>query len=138
MKNNKKIILNNDLTELSVLNEKLELFCSETNINGKALYNLNLILDELVTNIISYGYNDNENHEICIDLDFDNNTLNIEIIDDGKEFNPLNSKEPDKTEPIENRKIGGLGIYFVKKIVNDISYKRENDKNHLYLKLIIQ
>lgn len=82
-----------------------------------------------MTNIISYGFPDKSDHEISISIDKHMNKINIILVDDGEEFNPLNVKEPDLNTPIEEREIGGLGIYFVRQKMNKIEYERENGKN---------
>ena len=95
--------------------------------------NLNLVLEELVTNIIFYGYTDEAPHEIHILFATDGQQIKLEISDDARAFNPLQAAEPDMNASIEDMKIGGLGIHLVKKIMDDIQYQRVDDKNILTL-----
>lgn len=125
------IILKNDFSEITFLSKKLEEYAAAGKIPEDKLFNINLALDELLTNTISYGYNDENRHEIIVKFIFGEHDLEIRIEDDGIEFNPLNAKEPDINAPLEERRIGGLGIHFVKTLMDDVTYKRENDRNIL-------
>lgn len=131
LKHNITII--NEVKELEVLSMKLETLSEEWDISMAISLNLNLVLEELVTNIIFYGYDDKEVHEISIQLSLDNKVIQLQIEDDGREFNPLLLAEPNIDESIENRKIGGLGIFFVRKIMDHITYERKNNNNILTL-----
>lgn len=124
----------NDLKELGTLAEKIEFAAEEWKLNSNTSYKINLCLDELVTNTISYGFNDNKEHEIIIELNLNNdNEIQIIIIDDGIEFNPLKAEAPDLDSELEDKKLGGLGIYFVKKFMDKVDYFREGNKNILKL-----
>ena len=100
--------------------------------------NLNLVLEELVTNIIFYGYVDTNEHKIIIDLSRDNSIFRMQIEDDAKEFNPLLMAEPNIENSIEDRKIGGLGIFFVRKIMDTMTYERVDNKNILTMTKTIE
>lgn len=99
-----------------------------------AVFAANLAIEELVTNIIKYGYDDTDAHEIIIRLAIDDGALSIEISDDGHEFNPFDQPEPDTSLPAEERPIGGLGIHFVRNMLDDCRYHREDGKNIVSLK----
>lgn len=104
----------------------------ENNANGKAVYQMNLALEEIFVNIVNYAYeNNNGKIEIAYDLNKDEKLIKIKIKDKGKEFNPLEVKDPDLKAPAKERQIGGLGIYIVKNIVDDIKYQRINNENVL-------
>jgi serine/threonine-protein kinase RsbW len=130
---NKSITIINQVAQLEVLANTLERISYEWNIPMDIILSLNLVIEELVTNIIFYGYDDKNEHEINIHLSYKNKLLQMQIEDDGKEFNPLLVLEPEMDKTIENSKIGGLGIHFVRKIMDDISYQRSNNKNKLTL-----
>ena len=129
----KKIIIINQITELKELARFFEELSDECDLPMAVSLNLNLVLEELVTNIIFYGYDDQNLHEISIKIVLDNNLINIQLEDNGKAFNPLLIPEPDINLAIEERKIGGLGIHFVRKIMDIIDYKRLDNKNILTL-----
>ncbi len=129
----KNITIINQVEQLEELAGILETVSEEWDIPMKVSLNLNLVLEELITNIIFYGYDDKNEHLIYIRLYKKDNEIEIQIEDDGKEFNPLLVAEPDIDESIENRKIGGLGIHFVRKIMDSMNYRRSDGKNILTL-----
>ncbi len=126
--------LQNDLSQLEVIREKLELLCDENNLPDGFMLKINLAMDELFTNIVTSGFNDDKKHWIDIKLSLKDDLLTIIMEDDGIAFDPATAKEPDITSPIEKRPIGGLGIYLVKTMTNSIEYKRVGNKNITILK----
>ena len=126
--------LHNDLSELDTLEEKLDEFCQKLQVTTKCFCEINLALEELFTNIISYGFSDDAEHRIKFTISHDDKTVTMRIEDDGEPFNPMEEAAPDIKCPIEDRKIGGLGIHLIKNVMDDVTYKRQNDKNLLVLK----
>jgi anti-sigma regulatory factor (Ser/Thr protein kinase) len=126
--------LKNDLSELDILEEKLDQFCEQLGLTNRCLCEINLALEELFTNIISYGYSDDDEHWVRFTLSYRKGNIIMEIEDDGMPFNPLDAKEPDIKCPIEGRKIGGLGIHLTKKIMDEMTHHRRADKNVLIMK----
>ena len=101
------------------------------------VFKVNLALEEVVINVMNYGHDDGL-HEIEISLFSDENALTIEIVDDGRPFDPLHdAPRPNVTGELEDRNIGGLGIHLVRKMMDDVRYRREQGKNHLTLKTSI-
>src|SRR5229473_1090291 len=86
-------------------------------------------LGQLVTNVISYGYEDTQEHEIILRLSLADGEMTAEIEDDGRPFNPLEVAEPDLDIPLEERQVGGLGIFMVRKFMTDLAYQRHDGKN---------
>jgi anti-sigma regulatory factor (Ser/Thr protein kinase) len=129
----KKLTIINQISQLEELARFFEEISDEWELPMSASLNLNLVMEELVTNIIFYGYEDQNKHEITIVVILDNELINIQLEDDGKEFDPLSIPEPDINLAIEDRKIGGLGIHFVRKIMDKIDYKRLDNRNILTL-----
>jgi sigma-B regulation protein RsbU (phosphoserine phosphatase) len=109
--------------------DKTTRLCEEMGIPSGTINTVNLVIEELVTNNILYGYIDNLPHEIILNFGFDKDHINIEMIDDGKEFNPVAMKEADTTPALSERKIGGLGIHLVKNLTETFTYRREGSKN---------
>jgi len=126
-----KIKIKNNLEELNKLTNIVEEFCDKNDIGIKITFQMNLILEEIITNIVSYGYNDKSSHDIMVKLDLKDDLLICVVSDDGISFDPLIVEKPKLDEGVEKRKIGGLGIHFVKSMINDISYKRNDGKNIL-------
>ena len=90
---------------------------------------MHVVIDELLTNIISYAYLDDEKHDIGIKVELSADRLKVSIVDDGIPFNPLGIETPDTELSLEERKIGGLGIHLVRKMMDRVSYRRRIDKN---------
>jgi serine/threonine-protein kinase RsbW len=125
------IKLKNDLNELNRLAIFITEFVNNSKIAKSNIFNLNLILEEHLVNIISYAYDDNEIHEIEIILDIQDDVLEISVIDDGKPFDPTGFKSIEIGNSLEDRKIGGLGILFMTQLTHNIEYRRKNKKNNL-------
>ncbi len=129
--------LKSELSELKVLAEKIETFGQENNISDKTVFELNLVLDELFTNLVSYGcYSDSHSFDIALLLK--DGVLYIGIEDDGKQFNPLKVAEPEIECDCSERRIGGLGIHFMRKMMDDIEYFWDGVRNTLKLTKKIQ
>lgn len=126
--------LKNDLSELERLCRTCEEIGQDINISDRTIFEMNLALDELFTNIISYGFNDNQEHTIKMSITVEGDQLQMRIEDDGVPFNPLESKTPEFQCGIEECKIGGLGIHLIRKLMDDVHYKRVADKNILVLR----
>jgi len=127
------LILTNDLSEIERLAHEVMEFGKAQNLPDRAVFNLNLVLEEIVANIISYGYDDEDPHSILVDCTVDGTMLSLVISDDGKSFNPLEAKHPELDKPLEEREIGGLGIFLVRHFMDTVDYKRENGRNILTL-----
>ena len=104
---------------------------------AEVVFDINVVLDELISNIIKYGYNDGAVHEIHVTLSADAAEVRISIEDDGKAFDPSASPAPDLSLPLEQRPVGGLGLHFVRKLMDTIEYKREKNRNYMFLKRIL-
>ena len=126
--------LKSNLSELDELCRHLETFGQKTGLSKKFVFEVNLVLDELFTNIISYGFDDDGEHSIKVTITPENGGLYLCIEDDGKPFNPVEFEAPDMSCSIEECKIGGLGIHIIRKLMDDICYERCEDKNVLKLK----
>ena len=129
-----EINFNNQLSELDRFNQTLTEFGRQHDLPAKVMHDLNLALEEILTNIISYGYTDNREHEIKVILSVQPGEMRVDVEDDGQSFNPLEAPEPDTTKPLEERTIGGLGIHLVRKLMDGLEYKRQGERNFLTLK----
>ncbi|MDQ1265493.1 MAG: serine/threonine-protein kinase RsbW [Bacteroidota bacterium] len=138
LENSYKLTLRNDLKELTTLAAKLEEISELFELGAKMTFQINLCLDELITNTISYGYNDKSEHLINIDFNLDGNKLTIKLIDDGKSFNPLEHEIVSLDTPLEEKPIGGLGIHFVREMTDSLEYTRIDNNNILTLRKTIE
>ncbi len=107
----------------------LDAFATRSKLPAATTSKLKIVLDELISNIINYGYADDAEHEIEICLELVGHRLVVTIADDGVPFNPLTVKPPDTSAPLSEREIGGLGIHLVRNLVDETWYRRRVDKN---------
>ena len=129
-----EIKLRNQLSELASANHTLSDFGRQRGLPDNVLHDLNLALGEILTNIISYGYTDSEEHEIAVRLSVESGEMRVDVEDDGQPFNPLEAPEADATKPLEERAIGGLGVHLVRKLTDGLEYRRHEGKNLLVMK----
>jgi len=101
------------------------------NLPMEIVYKVNLILEEVLTNIIKYAYKDTLEHDIRIEIILNEHELLIEFEDDGEEFDPLDAPVPEDRESISDSPVGGLGIHLVKQMVDGIEYQRSKGRNVL-------
>lgn len=126
--------LRNDLNDISQLAERIEAFGEEGGLSVQHIYQLNLVLDELLTNIVSYGYDDGLPHEIRLRLRAEPGHLTAILTDDGKPFNPLKEAPAAVLDgSVEDRPIGGLGIHFMRTLMDEVTYQRQDGYNQLTL-----
>ena len=133
-KNKVSFKLKSNLSELDALCQKLEKFGQSMGLSKKCIFEANLALDELFTNIISYGFDDKNEHTVTITISLQNDELVFNIEDDGIPFNPTEAETPDLECTIEECRIGGLGIHLAKNLMDEVCYQRCKEKNILTLK----
>lgn len=115
---------------MEIMNEQLAKLVKDWEIADDVAFSMNLALEEIVTNIVDYGYKGVEDYDIIIRFTLEKHRLRIQIKDNAPEFNPLDVKDPDDlNKPLEARGVGGLGIHLVKKFTDNFSYRRSNGKN---------
>jgi len=131
---NKQFVIENQVEELSSLAEKIEKIAEEWEISPALAMNMNLVIEEALSNIIFYAFTDKNKHEIKVLVSIENNTLTIKITDDGIPFNPLEHEKPDINLPAEERPVGGLGIFLMSQIMDEMHYNRKGNENILTLK----
>ncbi len=129
-----EIRISNRLEEMPAIVSMVEKFGARNAIPAALVNDLSLCLDEVICNIISYGYPDNGKGEIAVRLDYEPGRISTEISDDGTPFDPLQAGSPDLSGTVETRKIGGVGIYFVRQLMDDVVYRRVDNQNRLLLR----
>ncbi len=128
-----ELTLANRSSELQRLASELERFAQNHRIPEPDVHAVSLSLDEVITNTIAYGYDDQGAHDIRVRLTLANGRLSAEVEDDGRPFNPLTAPKPDLTSGVEDRPVGGLGIHLVRSLMEQVDYHRESGKNHLIM-----
>jgi serine/threonine-protein kinase RsbW len=126
--------IGNSLSELDRLLIEVECFLERCAVAERVAYHIQLALDELVTNVISYAYDSEGGQVIEVTLTRKPESVEMTLQDEGKPFNPLMAPEPDVNLAAQNRRIGGLGIHFVRKTMDELIYERKNGKNILHIR----
>lgn len=125
-----ELVLVNDRAKISTLIEFVETFGEMHDLPMKLVFHLGLCLDELVTNVISYGFEDEDRHEIVVRLDLEGRQLTAQVIDGGLAFDPFaEAAEADTESDVDDRAIGGLGVHFVKTFMDTYDYRRDGERN---------
>jgi len=119
----------NQLTENARVKEHFDTFAEHYGIPDHIRLKMHVVIDELLMNIISYAYLDDESHDICIKVELSADRLKVSMVDDGIPFNPLGIETPDTELSLEEREIGGLGIHLIRKMMDRVSYRRSIEKN---------
>ena len=131
----KEIRISNNLNEIVVLASFIEELGEELSLPAETVVrNINLALEEAVANIIMYAYPPKEQHIILLKVTSTEKQLIFLLTDKGASFDPTQVEEVDITLPIEERPIGGLGIFLIRSIMNEISYQRIDNENRLIMK----
>ena len=129
----KSIILANEISEISRLNDFIENIGEEFSLTPDVVFNLTLVLEEAVVNIIKYAYSKEDHQYIFLSARLDEGSIVFVLTDTGKEFDPTMAPEADVTLSAEDRQIGGLGIFLIRQIMNEVRYERIDGKNVLTL-----
>ena len=129
----KELIIKNEVAELEHLVILIDEVTEELQLDPEIGMSLNLALEEVVSNVILYAYPEGTNGAGQIVANSDGQVLVFTITDQGKAFDPTQVKEADITLSAEERAIGGLGIFIVNQIMDNVSYRRENGQNILML-----
>lgn len=126
-----EIRIANRVQDLSKVVSALEEFCRRRDVPPRVQGHLDLALDEIVTNVVSYAYDDDARHEILVRMRLHGRRVEVEVVDDGRHHVPLERPPPATDAPLEERPVGGLGIHLVKTLMDTVEYRRENGHNHL-------
>jgi sigma-B regulation protein RsbU (phosphoserine phosphatase) len=127
------VVIRNDVAGLAALRTAMERVAAEHGIPEEALFKLKIALDEMVSNVIKYAWTEAGAHEIEIRITVRGDGVEIEIIDDGRMFDPLDAPQREKPLPGQRPRPGGLGVQMTKQLVDGISYARIDNRNHTTL-----
>ena len=127
------VTLGSDLAEVPRLMEAVEAFCSDHGLGEGIAMEMQLVLEEAVTNSMRHGFKDGGDHSVEIRLAVEGRDLVLEVTDDGIPYNPLQRAPVDVDAPLEERTIGGLGIHLVRNVMDKVSYRRQGGRNIITL-----
>lgn len=125
--------LPNRLVELESLHGFFERVGRESGWSDRLRANMTLACEELLTNTISYGYPEEGDHRLQVTVFCSERQVEVVLEDDGVPFDPLTAEEPDLGLSLEERAIGGLGIHFVRTLMDEMAYERTSSGNRLVL-----
>lgn len=128
-----RIEIKNNIEEISRVCDLVKSFCIDRGVPDEKYHDIVLILDEVIANVINYAYPDGGEHTFTLELQESdsNKRLFIKLSDNGIPFDPLQKCTPDVSSSLEERQIGGLGIFIVKQLSEVVEYSRIDDKNQL-------
>ena len=124
-----EITIKNKIDEIQRVYAKLEEFVCNAILQDNITAEIKIVFDELLSNIIKYGYQDADEHEINIKVNAIESQIKIQIVDDGMAFNPFEVSAPDIDKSLDDRDIGGLGIHLTKNIMDEYQYQSLGNKN---------
>ena len=127
----KTLILKNRRSEIRILADQVMDFGRENDLPQDALSEIRLALEEMFSNIVSYGFEDERDHDIEMDIELSADVFTMKIRDDGRPFNPTEYSNPNFGKPLEEREVGGLGIHLVRHVIDQSEYKSGQGKNIL-------
>jgi len=127
-----------NLAEIERINTEFKQFADAHGLAAGVSQKVSIVFDDLLNNIISYGFSDDAEHQIEIDVAYSPDKLVITITDDGMPFNPFDQVGPDISLSIEERDIGGLGVLLVKELMDEYQYQRHSNSNVVTLTLFLE
>lgn len=127
------LVIKNNLDQLVKLSEWINRLAGEIGLPTAKAFHLELALTEAVTNIIEYAFEAGAEHEITVKLSHRSDHLAVELIDEGRPFDPTRYKGVELPGTLDEAEVGGLGIHLLRSYTDKIQYKRRNNQNILTL-----
>ncbi len=124
-----EIALASEQREIAGVATKVDTFCEAHEISPEIAYAINLSIDEILTNTIRYGYDDDEPHRIEIAVRRVVDSLVVVIVDDGRPFDLSSPPQADVEASLDEREVGGLGLFLVHRMMDKVEYGRADGRN---------
>jgi anti-sigma regulatory factor (Ser/Thr protein kinase) len=123
------LVIGNSIAEMARVVEFVDRFGSAHKIPKPVSDDINLCLDELLNNTISYGYSDQAPHRISLELALEDGRFTARITDDGKPFDPRGAASAPSADDLRSRRLGGVGVHFVRALMDELGYSRDGTFN---------
>ena len=127
----RRLTLHNEIGEISSLAGFMDSIAERMKMTPEVAANVNLALEEAVSNVVMYAYPEGEKGLVEIEADIRKTSLILKVSDSGKPFNPLSAPIADTTLGVAERQVGGLGIFLMRTIMDSVSYSRKSGRNIL-------
>lgn len=128
------VTLRNEISEIERLSAAISRFWAENRLPPDLEADMSLALEEVVANVILHGYQGGGEHQVRVKVALEGGLVSAAVEDEGVAFNPLEAPEPDLNRPLEERRVGGLGIHLVRNLMDALEYRREGKRNILVMK----
>lgn len=123
--------LDAEIESLATADKAVGDFAESMSWPDEATFKVKLVLEEILMNVISYGGDSSQKPRITLHLSQQNDLLSMEISDNGIAFDPLTAPPPDLESDLDDRPIGGLGVHLVRELMDNVSYRYKDGRNHL-------
>jgi anti-sigma regulatory factor (Ser/Thr protein kinase) len=133
-----EIVVASRAAEIGRVAAALDDLAARAALPADAVVDMQVALDEILTNVVSYAYPDGGTGRIRVVIMAREDALEAEVTDDGAPFDPLSVAAPDHDPSLEHRGIGGVGIHFVRNLMTDVSYRRVGSDNVLTLRRLLR
>ncbi len=129
-------VIKTDFSELEEVSCRVHDFLVAADVSDEVTYKIELALEEMVTNVIKYGYAPpNPDNSVRINVNIHCDSVSLRIEDSGHEFDPLAAPTPDISGELDKRPVGGVGIHLTRNMTDAMEYIRRHDKNILKIQV---
>jgi serine/threonine-protein kinase RsbW len=128
-----ELTIRNELASISVVRDALDRFGAEHGIPGAILIDLQVVLDEIISNVIKYAWPEGGAHELLVSLTAGDGAIEVEVVDDGRPYDPRDATPPERARPGSSPAPGGVGIHLVRQLVDGVEYERVGKHNRTRL-----
>jgi anti-sigma regulatory factor (Ser/Thr protein kinase) len=127
------LAIRNDVAELATVTETVDRIGAEAGMPFKAVMQLQVVLDEVLSNVIKYAWPEGGSHELRVRINVRDSTVEVLVTDDGRPFDPMVQPPPELLQPGRRPQPGGVGIHMIKQLVDGFEYARVDGYNQVTL-----